>query len=334
LKPVIGITVGDMNGIGPEVALGAALHPSVRNICKPVLIGPTSIVEGTARRMKLRTKFEKTNFAVFHKTSLPMVDAGDALWADVTFGVPTKASGKNAGRAIEVAVKLCLEKKLDGFVTAPASKEALALAGYSFPGQTEMIALLSGSRQVAMMLVSEKLRVGLVTVHTPVQSIAGIISIEKIQEKVTIIHRALLSDFALKQPRIAVLGLNPHAGENGLIGGEEKSIVEPALALLREKQIDVSGPYPADGFFGSGSYKRFDAVVALYHDQGLIPLKMLAFDTAVNYSAGLPIVRTSPDHGTAYDIAGKKKANPKSTIEAVILAARIATNRAHRAITP
>jgi 4-hydroxythreonine-4-phosphate dehydrogenase len=318
-----------MNGIGPEVALGAALHPSVKKLCTPVLIGPMRIFEGTAKRLKLRTQFEKTNFAVFHKSSLPLVDAGDALWADVAFGHPTKASGKNAGRAIELAVKLCLDKKISGFVTAPASKEALALAGYNFPGQTEMIALLSGSRQVAMMLISEKLRVGLVTVHTAVRSIAEIISVEKILEKISIIHRALQNDFAIKQPRIAVLGLNPHAGENGLIGGEEKAIVEPAVAALREKQMDVRGPFPADGFFGSGSYKRFDAVVALYHDQGLIPVKMLAFDSAVNFSAGLPIIRTSPDHGTAYDIAGKKKANPTSTVQAIILATRIATNRAH-----
>ena len=261
MKPLIGITIGDINGIGPEVALKAATLPSVRALCSPVLIGPMSVFEGTAKHLKLRVKFEKANLVHLSKTAVAVVDVGDALWANVAWGSSTITSGKNAGVAIERAVQLCLEKKLSAFVTAPASKAALSLAGYGFPGQTEMIALLSGTRQVAMMLIAKDFRVGLVTAHTPVREIVQNITSEKIIEKVTIIRHALVRDFAVKNPRLAVLGLNPHAGENGLLGEEEQKFIVPALTTLREQSIEVSGPFPADGFFGNGQHKKYDAVV-------------------------------------------------------------------------
>jgi 4-hydroxythreonine-4-phosphate dehydrogenase len=212
-------------------------------------------------------------------------------------------------------------------VTAPASKEALNLAGYNFPGQTEMVTLLSRSQRVAMMLVSDSLRVGLVTIHCAVKDIANGISKEKIIEKISIVDEMLKKDLGIKKPRLALLGLNPHAGENGLLGIEESEHLLPALAEAKSAGTDIDGPYPADAFFGKHAYRRYDAVVAMYHDQGLIPLKMLAFEKGVNVSAGLKIIRTSPDHGTAYDIAGKNKASITSMLEAIRLAVRIFHNR-------
>ncbi len=212
-------------------------------------------------------------------------------------------------------------------VTAPISKEALNLAGYSFPGQTEMIALLSRSQNVAMMLVSDTMRVGLVTIHSALKDVAANISKEKVIEKIAIIDASLKKDFRLKKPRLAVLALNPHAGEKGLFGTEDDGMIAPAIADSKAAGILAEGPFSADAFFGIHAYKKYDAVVAMYHDQGLIPLKMSSFGKGVNFSAGLKIIRTSPDHGTAYDIAGKNKANLSSMIEAIKLAVQISKNR-------
>jgi 4-hydroxythreonine-4-phosphate dehydrogenase len=220
-----------------------------------------------------------------------------------------------------------MQRKTSAMVTAPVSKEGLAMAGYGFPGQTEMVALLSGSQRVAMMLLSPKMRIGLVTIHAPISSLRDLITREKVQEKVSIIYESLQKDFRILKPRIAVLALNPHAGENGLLGLEEQEIILPSLSSLRDAGMTIEGPFPADGFFGMHSYRSYDAIVAMYHDQGLIPLKMIGFDAGVNFSAGLPIVRTSPDHGTAFSIAGKNKASSKSMVEAIVTAVRISQNR-------
>jgi 4-hydroxythreonine-4-phosphate dehydrogenase len=260
---------------------------------------------------------------MFRSSPVSVVDVGDGIWSDISYGVPSKASGRSAGVAIERAVELCLQRTVRAVVTAPTSKEALALAGYGFPGQTEMVALLSRSQCVAMMLVSPAMRIGLVTIHTPLRAVADSLSVDKVVDKAVIIHDSLRRDFAIRTPKIAVLALNPHAGENGLLGTEERDILVPALAVLRERGIAAAGPFPADAFFGNHGYRKYDAVLAMYHDQGLIPLKLGGFETGVNYSAGLSIVRTSPDHGTAYDIAGKRKANPASMVAAIQLALRI-----------
>ncbi len=327
VKPALLITIGDYNGIGPELALKCAEDPSVRRVCTPVLVGPGAVFEETARRIRIRTPFRKTNLAVFPKGSIPIVDVGDAIGADIAYGAPTKSSGKNAGLAIERAVDICLQGKAAAMVTAPVSKEGLALAGYAFPGQTEMVALLSRSQKVAMMLIGPNMRIGLVTVHAPLRSVADQLSVEKIVEKVTIVYQTLRADLGIRKPRVALLALNPHAGENGMIGTEEQDLILPAMRSLEQTGIMAHGPFPADAFFGQHAYRSYDAVVAMYHDQGLIPLKMAGFETGVNYSAGLPIVRTSPDHGTAYDIAGKNKASTASMVEAILLACRIARQR-------
>lgn len=326
MKPIIAITIGDFNGIGPEVALKAAANPAIRKVCNPLLVGPLNVFEHVRSDLKLRMKLEKSSLPIVKGSITPVLDTGDGIWADVQYGKISKTAGKNAGAAIERAVELCVKVQADAMVTAPVSKEALNLAGYNFPGQTEMIALLSRSQRVAMMLVSKSMRVGLVTIHVGIKSIPEHLSKEKVAEKIRIINESLKKDFQVKKPHIAVLALNPHAGENGLIGTEDGELVVPAIQEVKAAGTDVEGPFPADAFFGKQSHKRYDAVVAMYHDQGLIPLKMTSFGKGVNFSAGLNIIRTSPDHGTAYDIAGKGTANVSSMIEAIKLAVTISGN--------
>jgi 4-hydroxythreonine-4-phosphate dehydrogenase len=327
LKPLIAITIGDFNGIGPELALKAAMHPAVIKICTPILIGPLSVFEETAKHCKLKITLVSSTLLHIHRNSLPVIDCGDGIGADIQYGITSKTAGRTAGVALERSVEFCLQKKVAAIVTSPVSKEALNLAGYHFPGQTEMIALLSKSQKVAMMLVSESIRVGLVTIHTALKLVAENISQAKIVEKISIIHESLEKDFRLKKPRLAVLALNPHAGENGLIGSEENDIIIPAIAEAAAAGILADGPFSADAFLGTHAYKKFDAIVAMYHDQGLIPMKMISMENGVNFSAGLKIIRTSPDHGTAYNIAGKNKANLTSMIEAIKLAIQISHYR-------
>ena len=326
MKPTIAITIGDFNGIGPEIALKAATHPSTRKICTPVLVGPLNVFEHIRQSLKIRVKLEKALFPCKQRLFLPVVDVGEGLWADIRHGTVAKNAGKTAGVAIEKAVELCMAGKAKALVTAPVSKEAMQLAGYNFPGQTEMIALLSRSTRVIMMLVSSRMRVGLVTIHAPLRSIPDSISSGIIIEKAKTIADSLKRNFRIKKPRIAILGLNPHAGEHGILGSEEKEIIEPAVEEIKKIGIDAFGPFPADAFFGAQNYKSFDAILAMYHDQGLIPVKMSDFGTTVNFSAGLNVIRTSPGHGTAFDIAGKGKADISSMLEAIKLAARFAQN--------
>ncbi|MBI4417251.1 MAG: 4-hydroxythreonine-4-phosphate dehydrogenase PdxA [Ignavibacteriales bacterium] len=319
--------MGDMNGIGPEIALKTAIHRSVQALCKPMLVGPLNVFEHVRSELRLKVQLQKAAALLPKGPAVSVQDVGDGIWADVEYGKPTKVSGKTAGTAIEAAVNLCLTGKAQAMVTAPASKEALHLAGYNFPGQTEMITLLSRSSRVAMMLVSDKMRVGLVTIHIPVRDISDRVTTDKILEKLEILDGSLRLDFLIRKPRIAVLGLNPHAGENGIIGGEERDAILPAIERGQKSGIRAEGPFPADGFFGDKRHRDYDAVLAMYHDQGLVPLKLSSFGKAVNFSAGLAIIRTSPDHGTAYDIAGKGKARIESMLEAVKLAVAISRNR-------
>jgi 4-hydroxythreonine-4-phosphate dehydrogenase len=327
LKPIIAITIGDFNGIGPEIAIKSVLHPTVRKICTPLLIGPIAIFEQNVRQLKLKKKLVKATLPMLRHPGIPVIDVGDGIESDIQYGVPTKSSGKSAGAALERAVEFCIQGKVAAMVTSPVSKEALNMAGYSFPGQTEMIALLSRTQSVAMLLVSKSMKIGLVTIHTGIKNIVAQISKEKIIEKLSIINESLKTDFRIKKPRLAVLGLNPHSGENGMIGLEENEIITPAIKEFLAAGAIAEGPFPADAFFGKHEYKRYDAVIAMYHDQGLIPLKMSSFGKGINFSAGLRIVRTSPDHGTAYDIAGKNRANLSSMLEAIKLAIQISKNR-------
>ncbi|MBI3195010.1 MAG: 4-hydroxythreonine-4-phosphate dehydrogenase PdxA [Ignavibacteriae bacterium] len=328
-KPIIGITMGDFNGIGPEVALKAITSPVVRKICHPILIGSTDVFAYYSRLLKLQIELRETlpPFRQHEKDVVTIYNPWDFQIPRINIGSVQKEAGKFSGEAITNAVDLWMNGVIDGIVTAPVSKEAMKVAGYKFPGQTEMIASLTASKKFMMMLSAGTFRVGLVTIHVPIKRVASLISQKLVSEKIFLLHHSLKNDFGITSPKIAVLGLNPHSGENGNIGDEEIRKIIPAIKQSKRMKMNVECPFPADGFFGKHLYRNYDAVLAMYHDQGLIPLKMMGFDVGVNFTAGLPIVRTSPDHGTAFDIAGRGIANPSSMIEAIKLTATIIQNR-------
>jgi 4-hydroxythreonine-4-phosphate dehydrogenase len=314
-KPTIALTIGDCNGVGPEIVLKSVVSPSIQRICSPVLVGPVDAFEFYARRLKMALP------------ACPIVESSTLRQSQISPGAVTAGSGRAAARAIEAAVDLAEAGIVQGVVTAPISKHALHKSGVRFPGHTEMLQHLTGAKQVAMMLVSQTMRVALVTTHLPVKRVASVLSRKLVREKIEVVHRALLHDWRIKNPRVSVLALNPHAGEAGDMGTEESRIIAPTVKYLASTGMNVRGPFPADAFFAREQAGTTDVVMAMYHDQGLIPLKMTARRRAVNFSAGLPIVRTSPDHGTAFDIAGKGIADPGSMIEAIKLAVTIARNR-------
>ena len=285
----IGITVGDPAGIGPEIARKAAGDPRVLALCEPVLYGPSTDRELAA--------FEP--------------------------GRISPQAGLAAYQAIVAAVEDARAGRIAAIATAPVNKEAFAAAGLPWPGHTDLLAHLTGAPRVAMMFHADELRVVLATVHIPLASVPSALTKRRLEDTIELAAREL-PRFGIAAPRLALAGLNPHAGEHGLMGGEEEEVLAPAVSDCRARGIAVSGPFPADTIFLRAMRGEFDAVVACYHDQGLIPIKMAAFGRAVNVTLGLPIVRTSVDHGTAFDIAGKGIADPSSLIEAVALAARLA----------
>lgn len=326
--PVVAMTAGDCNGIGPEVLLRTMTAPSIRSLCVPVLVGPAPVFEFYARLAGMRL--------TLHPWSGQRRPPSRGFWIVESSAVPSGAirpgrlshvAGDVAGNAITAAARLALGGFVDAMVTAPVSKQALHLAGFTAPGQTEMLQRLSGADEVAMMLVSPTLRVGLVTIHEPLARVPALITSRLVARQTRIVHDALVTDWGIARPRIALLGLNPHAGEGGDIGTEEQRQILPALETLRRRRIQVEGPFPADGFFARYRPGTYDGVIAMYHDQGLIPLKMSAGNRAVNVTAGLPIIRTSPDHGTAFPLAGTGTADPASMQEAVRLAVAIVAHR-------
>ena len=288
MKPRIAITVGDPAGIGPEIALKAAADPAVTAVCEPLLYGPSSAE------------------AIEHFAP----------------GRVTPQAGRAAFEAIVRAVNDAIEGHVHGIATAPVNKEAFAAAGLPWKGHTDLLAHLTGARRAVMMFHSETLRVVLATVHIPLEEVSRALTREVVEDVVRV-TASELPRFGFPSPRLALAGLNPHAGENGLLGTEEETVLRPAVEALRASGIDIAGPFPADTLFTRAMRGEFDVVVACYHDQGLIPVKMAAFGKAVNVTLGLPIVRTSVDHGTAFDIARRGTADPGSLIEAVKLAARL-----------
>lgn len=294
----IGITCGDLNGIGPEIALKAVSSMRRQPAVEFVLIGPE---QGFGGSPGWQVPFD----------------------GELTPGKITAAASDTAVCAIQRAVRGCLDGELDAMVTAPICKEGLKLAGIPYPGHTEMIAELTGTKRYGMMLAGRELRVMLATRHLPLSAVAAALTIENVLEAIELTGETL-AWFGLKNGRIGVCGLNPHAGDGGVLGHEEVKIITPAIETARTKGFNVSGPVPADVIFSQALKGRYDAVVAMYHDQGLGPLKMHAFDCGVNLTAGLPIVRTSPDHGTAFDIAGQGIASPDSMTAAIETAIRLA----------
>ena len=291
-KPRVGITVGDPAGIGPEISIKAAADPKVLDLCEPVLYGPHDA-----------------------KALQPF-----------TPGQVSAEAGRAAYDAIVMAVEHARAGRIDAIATAPINKEAFALAGIPFKGHTDLLAMLTKSGPAVMMFYAEQLRVVLATVHVALRDVPSLLTRELADFIIDITAREL-PRFGYPRPRIAVAGLNPHAGEHGVIGSEDDAVLRPAVEAARGRGLDVSGPLPADTVFGRAARGDFDVVIACYHDQGLIPVKLLAFGRAVNVTLGLPIIRTSVDHGTAFDIAGRGVADHSSLVEAIGLAARLATAR-------
>lgn len=324
----VGITHGDINGIGYEVILKAFSDPTMLELCTPVVYGSPKVAAYHRKAMDIQTNFSIINAASeIQDGRLNIMNCSDdELKVELT--KPTPEAGQAALAALERAMGDYQEGLFDVLVTAPINKHTIQSDTFHFPGHTEYIEQRVGEGQKALMiLLKNDFRVALVTGHLPVSEIAHELSKELIQEKMAIFHRSLKYDFGIDSPRIAVFSLNPHAGDNGLLGKEEQNIIIPAIKEMTAKGIQCFGPYPADGFMGSGNYTHFDGILAMYHDQGLAPFKALAMDEGVNFTAGLPIVRTSPAHGTAYDIAGKGIASEDSFRQAVYVAIDVFRNR-------
>jgi 4-hydroxythreonine-4-phosphate dehydrogenase len=312
MLPTIGITMGDPAGIGPEITLKALANQEITQLCSPIIIGDSLILQHASRSFNLPNNSALIDLQLFK--SLPELGEISAVCGSATIAY------------VEKAVELCLTKKIDAMVTAPIHKEAIHLAGSPYPGHTEMIAQLTQTKDYAMMLVGGRLRVILVTTHVGLAKVSELLSSDNILRTIRLAYRAT-QELGIENPKIAVAGFNPHSGEQGLFGSEEQTKITPAIELAKREHIPVDGPYPPDTIFHRILNGDFDIVVVMYHDQGLIPLKTLAFYTGVNVTIGLPIIRTSVDHGTAYDIAGKGIANPQSLIEAIKLAVQLANNR-------
>ena len=324
----IAISIGDLNGIGPEVVLKTFADQTLLNQCTPIIYASQKSIAWWRKHIRL-DNFNFNTIASADKLIKHQINVVE-VWNEelqIDPGKELPVTGKYAVKSLEAACKDLAAGKVDALVTAPISKKNVYSPEFPYNGHTDYLAKLFGNGESLMMMVSDSLRIGLTTVHIPVQDISKNLSIEKVQRKIEMLAQSLKKDFVIESGKIAVLGLNPHAGEGGTIGQEEKTILVPAIQKTKEKKILTFGPYSSDGFFGNAQYKHFDAVLALYHDQGLIPFKTLAFDSGVNYTAGLNIVRTSPDHGTAFDIAGKNEADESSFRSAVFVAIDIARNK-------
>ncbi|MEW6619851.1 MAG: 4-hydroxythreonine-4-phosphate dehydrogenase PdxA [bacterium] len=352
-KPIIGITMGDAAGIGPEVIIKALNMPSIYEECCPIVIGDAKVLLAEIRRQRIENRGQtfpeprvsspeprapSPNFedrlkinsiqdvseAKFQFGTIDCLDLDNIKLDELEIGKISRTTGKAAIEFIKKAVNLALDNEIQAITTAPINKEAMKKAEFHFAGHTDFLADLTHRRQYAMMFVSHSLKVVLVSIHIPLYKAIRQLSRKKVLTTIKLTQSAFKDYFGLKKPGIAVAGLNPHASEGGLFGKEEEKEIIPAIEVAQRKGINARGPYPPDTVFYRAVKGEFDVVIAMYHDQGLIPLKLLAFDDAVNVTIGLPIIRTSPDHGTAFDIAGKNIANPTSILEAIKLAAKMA----------
>ena len=334
-KIKVGISHGDINGISYEVIMKTLMDPRILDMCTPIIYGSPKVAAYHRKALNIES-LSLNHIRTPQEASLNRANIINCIDENirVELGKSTEAAGESSYLALEKAVDDLKKGLIDVLVTAPINKDNIQSEKFNFPGHTEFLAQQFNSRDFVMLMVSHNLKVGVVTGHIPLSDVSKSITKDKILSKLRIIARSLVADFSVTNPRIAVLALNPHAGDNGLIGNEEQNIIIPALEQARNEGITALGPYPADGFFGSGDFSRFDAILAMYHDQGLIPFKFSSFDQGVNYTAGLPVIRTSPAHGTAFDIAGEDKASPDSFREALYLAIDIHKNREiHREIS-
>jgi 4-hydroxythreonine-4-phosphate dehydrogenase len=332
-RPTIAITMGDPAGIGAEVIVKALADPVLRQRARYIIYGMNELLHYAADIAEYdvfwwRDQFNGRLRAYPHDVVVVDYDTYSMLGSAIRS--PSKMGGEASMRFCLDAIDAAKQKLVDAVVTAPIAKESWKLAGYHFPGHTELFAQRTGARRHAMMFAGGPLKVVLSTVHIPLMGLWGKLNIGAVFQPIELLHQALVEWFDIPKPRIAVAGLNPHASENGQFGDEEERIISPAILMARDQGIDVSGPYPPDTVFLKALNGQFDAVVCMYHDQGLIPVKLLAFDRAVNITLGLPIIRTSPDHGTAFDIVGRNRANPGSMRSAIEMAIDLAIKRHSR----
>ncbi|HEX5836027.1 MAG TPA: 4-hydroxythreonine-4-phosphate dehydrogenase PdxA [Pyrinomonadaceae bacterium] len=323
--PRIGITMGDPAGIGPEVVLKAVAEEEIRRACIPVIIGDAQLLAHTARTLDLQSGYDIVRAEEpFPEHSEPVIYHLDNITGFIEPGIESGAAGKAAGGYIEAAVELCAAGSIDAVATAPINKRALFLGGYSFPGHTEFFAHLTGAEEYAMAFVAGNLRIVLLSTHVPLAEAIRLVERDRIVSRINLTNREL-QRWGIEKPRIAVAALNPHGAEGGLFGVEEASEIIPAIDACRRDDINVQGPFSADTVFLRASRGEFDGVIACYHDQAMIPVKCLSFGEAVNVTLGLPFIRTSVDHGTAFDIAGKGLAEHSSMVAAIKLAAELST---------
>ena len=327
-KPRIGITLGDLNGIGPEVIIKALADHRLLNLMTPVIYGSTKVLSFYRKMMNL----EEFNYSQvktkgqFFPKAINVVNCWDEV-IEINPGQPSRQTARAALLCLRKAVEEVREGLIDGFVTGPIDKNTIHGEEFPFQGHTEYLTQEFNAGESLMLMVGHDLRVGLVTEHIPVKDISSFITRERVELKIRLMELTLKKDFLISKPKIAVLGLNPHAGDEGLLGKEEIDVIRPVIQDLKTKGKLIFGPYPADGFFASGQHSKYDGIVAMYHDQGLVAFKTLSFESGINYTAGLPYVRTSPDHGTAYNLAGKNLANEGSMREAMYVACDIIKNR-------
>lgn len=319
--------MGDPAGIGPEVVVKAVTRKEIRGVCLPLVFGSYEIMSQAARKHSQGVRVRKiTSLRDLEDSEvfLNVLNCTNLEVAKIKTGKINRISGKMAADSVFCATQFALSDQIDALVTAPLSKKGLQLAGYDFPGHTELLAYLTATRRYAMMFVSDKWKVVLVTTHLPLSQVTTAISKKTIVDKLAVTQEAMQRYFGVRRPRIGVCALNPHCGEEGILGGEEKRIIGPAVVSAQKKNIAALGPFSSDTIFSPKTSKDFDCILAMYHDQGLIPLKMAGPGKSVNVTIGLPIIRTSPDFGTALDIAGKGKADPTGIINAILLASRMA----------
>ena len=328
-RPVLGLTMGDPAGIGPEVIAKALADRALTRLCRPVVVGSRAVMARTIASLKLPLQivdFDPTRTVRLKAGQVAVADALKNPLPTFRMGVAAEVTGAASIDFIKTAVQLAQAGSLDGIVTAPINKEAMNMAGYHYPGHTELLADLTQTEEFGMMIVGGPLKIMFTTTHVAIHQLSSMLTRERIARAIRLAHFGLTRYFGIARPKIGVAALNPHAGEHGLFGNEEATSIAPAVQEARAAGIKASDPLPADTLFGKAARGEYDGVVAMYHDQGLIPLKLLAFGTCVNLTVGLPIIRTSVDHGTAYDIAGKGVAEHGSLLEAVKVAARLASS--------
>lgn len=324
----VGISIGDINGIGPEVIIKALSHQNLLKNITPIIYGSSKIISYYKNIIK-SDNFNYQNCSTPERADQGRVNVINC-WDDTVIvnpGTQEVNGGKYAYIALDRATDDLVNKKIDALVTAPINKKTMEMADFPHPGHTEYVAKKAGESDALMLMVSQSMRLGVATAHMPLSEVSSHIDQELVERKLLQLHDSLKSDFGISKPTIAVLGLNPHAGDEGLLGTEEIEIINPVLINLKKSGYLVYGPFSADGFFGSGQYKKYDGILSMYHDQGLVGFKALSFGQGINYSASLSVVRTSPDHGTGYELAGKNVADASSFINALELAVDIARHR-------